>query len=410
MNLFEDNKSMEYLEKNVYELAKDRVRRAYELFDTVTVMFSGGKDSTATLQVTLEVAEELGRTPVDVFFFDEEAIPMQTEEYVRRVGQDPRVNLHWLCLPIKARNACSRREPYWYPWDKRCPEKWVRPLPPEAITELPNLSTAAIMEFDHYDIQGALHPPDKYGTVGSCLGIRAQESLSRLRSVTAKRHENYIVKYAEATDMGNVWKIYPVYDWKHQDVWTAPDVFGWDYNHAYDVMDKAGISISLQRCSPAFGNEPLQKLWSYKTCFPEIWDKMSTRVEGANTAVRYALTSLYSYGGRPEKPADWTWTAFLSHFIKKYPKDVQKSLAKRIKSEIKAHTNKTSDPIMEFAPHPETGCSWNYLLMLAMRTDDKNRKQAGSVINTDKLDEHWEKYRAEVKEWRQKKKAGEIVE
>lgn len=404
MHEFEDNKSMEYLDKNVYELAKDRVRRVFELFDNITVMFSGGKDSTATLNVVVEVAEELGRLPVHAFFFDEEAIPMQTEEYVRRVSQDPRIELHWLCLPIKARNACSRREPFWYPWDPNCPEKWVRPLPPEAITELPNMPLSMIMELDHADIQGALTPPDKWGTVGSCLGIRAQESLSRLRSVTAKRNENYIVKYAEVTDMGNVYKVYPVYDWKHQDVWTAPDVFGWDYNRAYDVMDKAGISIALQRCSPAFGNEPLQKLWSYKTCFPEVWDKMSTRVEGANTAVRYALTSLYSYGGRPEKPEDWTWTAFLAHFIKKYPKEVQIELSKRIKSEIKYHQNKTKDPIMEHAPHPETGVSWDFLLMLAMRTDSKNRKQAGSNINTAKLDEHWEKYRAEVKAWRESRK------
>ena len=406
MHIFEDNKSMQYVDKDVVTLAKERVRRAYEMFDTIAVAFSGGKDSTATLNVVLEVAEELEKTPVEVFFYDEEAIPVQTEEYVRRISKDPRVNLRWLCFPIKARNACSRRQPFWYPWNPDKKEKWVREFPPEGVMELPNLPKEFIMKHDHADLMGALFPPDKYGTVGICLGIRAQESLSRLRSVTAKQYENYIVKSDDKTDQGNIHKVYPVYDWRHKDVWTAPKVFGWDYNEAYDRMDMAGIPISLQRCSPAYGQEPLQKLWSYRTAFPEVWDKMSVRVEGANTASKYALTSVYSYGGRPEKPDGWKWEEFLAHFIGKYPKDVQKHLSKRIKSEIKAHYTKTRDPILAHAVHPQTGVSWDFLLMLAMRTDEKNRKQAGSNINTAKLDEHWKKYREELKQYREEKRNG----
>jgi predicted phosphoadenosine phosphosulfate sulfurtransferase len=54
------------------------------------VSFSGGKDSTAVLNTALVVAKELGRLPLDVVFFDEEAIHPPTIEYVERVRQAPR--------------------------------------------------------------------------------------------------------------------------------------------------------------------------------------------------------------------------------------------------------------------------------------------------------------------------------
>ena len=53
------------IDRSVYELALERVRRTYELFDHVAVSFSGGKDSTVCLHVTLEVAKELVRRNFD---------------------------------------------------------------------------------------------------------------------------------------------------------------------------------------------------------------------------------------------------------------------------------------------------------------------------------------------------------
>ena len=45
-----------YLNKNVYEAAKERIRFVYEEFKNVIVNFSGGKDSTTVLHLALEVA------------------------------------------------------------------------------------------------------------------------------------------------------------------------------------------------------------------------------------------------------------------------------------------------------------------------------------------------------------------
>ena len=49
----------EYLEKNVWEKALERIEYLYNSFDKVVVSFSGGKDSTAVLNATLEVAKKL---------------------------------------------------------------------------------------------------------------------------------------------------------------------------------------------------------------------------------------------------------------------------------------------------------------------------------------------------------------
>ena len=100
----------------------------------------------------------------------------------------------------------------------------------------------------------------------------------------------------------NIFKAYPVYDWQTADIWTGPKKFNWDYNTAYDVMEKIGMTHSAQRCAPPFGEEPLQGLWTFAQCFPDIWDKMCYRVKGANTAARHALSVLYSNRKQPEKP------------------------------------------------------------------------------------------------------------
>ena len=367
------------VDRNVYELALDRTERAFDIFDRVSVQFSGGKDSTATLQVVLEVAARRDYGPVDVVFFDEEAIPIQTEEYVRRVAARDDVDLRWYCLPVQHRNACSRRHPYWWPWAPEAEDLWVRPMPPEAITELAGFEVEPPeLRLTIPELTGLLHTGrDRYGTF---MGIRAQESLTRRRSVTQKVTENFIVEEAGARQSGNLWKVYPIYDWQTEDVWTAPLKLGWDYNRAYDLMEMAGVSHPMQRVSPAFGEEPLQKLWTFATCFPEVWDKMQHRVPGAAAAGRYALTELWSYGATPEPPPGTAFEAHVLHYIKQWPEEYRTKVANHVAQWVKTHARKSSDPLVWKAPHPETGVSWEWLTKLAMRGDFKNRKQAGSRI------------------------------
>lgn len=366
------------VEQDVLTLAIARLHQAYDLFDHVAVSFSGGKDSTVCLQLALNVARERKRLPLDVVFFDEEAIPFQTEEYVRRTARQADITLRWYCLPVKHRNACSRLSPWWNPWRKEDAELWVRPLPPEAITSVHGFIVQSDpgKQMNIPESNGLLFPPERYGRVGLLMGVRTQESLMRARTLLSRTQENWIT-YPDSDwgqVYGNLSKVYPIYDWKTEDVWTAPAKFGWDYNRAYDVMEQAGISVPLQRCSPAYGEEPMRGFAIFKSCFPDIWDRMSMRVPGANGAYLYGRSELFGYGKSPEKPADMSWQDFIVHYLTKFPEHEQEELAKGLKQCIGWHFKKTADPILETVPHPITGLCWKELLNLAVRGDFKERR------------------------------------
>lgn len=363
------------LESTTWEAALDRTRAAFTQFDSCFVSFSGGKDSTVVLNLALIVAEELDRFPIRVVFWDEEAIAYETEDYCRRVADDPRVEMEWLCLPCQQRNACSREHPFWWPWAAEDEERWVRPLPPEAITTCdgfpfdPPMGRPTIPE-----MVGLICPVEKYGTVGELMGIRADESMVRRGAVGNDRFENFIIPAQLHDGRPNVFKVYPIYDMNTEDVWTAPATFGWDYNPSYDLMEMAGVPHFAQRCAPPYGEQPMQRLWTWKSCFPDIWEKMADRVPGASTAALYSRTELYSFNDVPEPPEGVTWQQFLHHRLEEYEDPLRSFIVKRVHDEIRRHYKMTSDPIVS-APHPVSGLGWRFIYLLADRGDLKNRRR-----------------------------------
>lgn len=392
--------------EDVYTLACERTAYVLDNHDRATVSFSGGKDSTAVLNVALDVLnreKHLHRhLPLRVIFFDEEAIPYETEEYVRRVGERDDVALEWYCLPVQHRNACSRRSPYWYPWAPEDEAKWCRPLPPEALTTLPGFPIWPAEERLSIPNTNGLFAPPPHTTV-TLMGIRAQESLIRAHAVRLRSIDNYVIPYdikknrqAAAVQHGNLWKAYPIYDWRTEDVWAAARLLGWDYNRAYDLMEMAGVGASGQRCSPAFGEEPLQKIHTYAQCFPDVWARMTERVPGIGAAYRYARTELYGYGGKPPKPDGMPWPDFIRHYLSKHGEKFQPSVASRISEVIARHYRKTTHPILPTAPHPVTGLNWTFLLTLAMRGDFKERRQESNNVRVKQPAAYWRAYADEL--------------
>ncbi|MDL2342577.1 phosphoadenosine phosphosulfate reductase family protein [Deinococcus sp. MIMF12] len=393
------------VEQDVLTLARERLHVLFERFDHVSVSFSGGKDSTIVLNLALEVARELGRTPLDVVFWDEECIYSENVDYVRRVAADPDVALRWMCVPVKHRNACSSESPVWSPWAPEDRHLWIRDLPPEAITEIPG--------YDYHDpanrlsvpeVSGLLFPPT-LGNVVQLLGIRADESLIRRAAVSRRAVDNYIVKdtggYGGANNLqhaGNVWKAYPIYDWRTEDVWLAPKRFGWDYCRVYDLMDKLGFSPPRQRLAPPFGEEPMQRLDQYHQCEPELWDRMVYRVPGAATAKRYSRTELYAFGEVPEKPPGITYEAWLRDLVQaNFPPKEAAQVSKAIRSHLRMHYRKTADLLAPTADHPLTGYSWSFFIKIAMRGNFKDRRQPNIGRRPpEQVQRMHEKYRADL--------------
>ena len=374
------NKKLEVAE-SVYELALQRMRLTFARYDHVAVSFSGGKDSTAAMQVALTVARELNRLPLHVFTYDEEAIPPQTVEYMDRLRQSPEIRFEWFCLPVKHRNACSTKSPFWYCWDDEQQDKWVRSLPEGAIHSTPwfkrGMETITASKF--------ILPPT-LGTVALVMGIRCQESLTRYYSVASKSgFECFTMPQAESPWIS---KVYPVYDWTLDDVWVAPQKFGWDYNKAYDLMEMQGVPRPMARCSPPFGEQPIRRLHTFKTCWPELWGKMVDRVPGAATAARYANTELYGVGVQDEdKPGEMTWQQATLEKLEALEPESKRDVAKAIAALRRDHANAlkrsgyTVCDVPDAVPHEVTGHCWKHFFVIASVGGDKLGRQSQRAMN-----------------------------
>lgn len=370
------------IDTDVYTLAKYRINRAFDLFDKIVVSFSGGKDSTVILNMALDIARERGKLPLEVIFFDEEAIHPQTVDYVKRVSQNPELNFRWFCLDFKHVNACSKSSPHWYCWAKEDEEKWCRPMPPDAITYVENWQRGMAQ----YDVPKIIYPKSLGITIGLLIGLRGQESLRRARAVSSREHDNFIGAYSDSENkqFKHIQTVKPIYDWLHNDVWSAPKLYNWDYNHSYDVFDKLGVPLNDQRVAPPYGQQPVRGLWIYAKGFPELWEKMIYRVPGAATAARYSNSPLYGLGTgskNVQKSDDITWKEYIQQQLQKWPEDVRVKVAKRIKAEIRRHYSKTTDPIPETGKHlnldtgVSTAISWQWLAKIAQSGDFKGRLQ-----------------------------------
>ncbi len=353
--------------QDVYSASLERVRYLYKRFDHVIISFSGGKDSTVVLNITIEVARDLNRLPVRAIFVDEEVIDPYTIEYVSRVRELPEVQLDWYCLPVKHRNACSTEQPYWYCWNPEERHLWVREPPPWAIMEHPELELG-----ESYQQWMPRIFPNSMGSVALLTGIRTQESLRRFQVIAGKRNDPYIKTRAIAH---NCYNTHPIYDWSTEDVWKYVQVKSLDYNRCYDVFnhtDMHGKLLQQRVCQP-FGEEPLRKLHVYAECFPEMWAKMLGRVKGVNTAFRYANTELYLSGTKPD---GISWEDYCHQRVLDYTDEaIRKKVEGNIQALIRRHYRKTDDPIDDAIAHPVSGCSWRFLSKIAVKGDLKNRTQ-----------------------------------
>lgn len=377
----------DYKDYTCVEGAKRRIKYLYDSYDKVIVNFSGGKDSTAMLYVTIEVARELGKLPVECVYIDHEAEGLGTIQLLEDIDAMEEVDLKWYAVPFSLRNAGSMYSPKWFPWHPEEKDLWVRDLPKQAITEVEGHVFRTDQNYIHPDglpfranavkdcldfgAMVDLHRDNyikKGVTAISLVGIRAQESMARYTIMTRKKNECYLSSSDSIA--------YPIYDWNATDVWKYIRDSGLPYNTEYDTMNKGVnyMKLNKQRVGSIFAEESLRTLDHWREYYGKYWHKLLERAEGIKTAWRYCNHGLYT-GTNIEKEAHVKWSEYTLALLSKMSPETRKLVKKSMSKIVTWHKNQTDYPIAESEKDscPLTGISWEFLARIAIRGDSKAR-------------------------------------
>lgn len=273
---------------NVLIAARARIAFTFDNFERVCVSFSGGKDSTVLMHLACAEARVRGRR-VAVLFIDWEAQYRATIEHVEAMLDEYAdvVDPFWIAVPLRTTNACSQLEPEWTCWAPEREELWVRPRPARAtpIGSLPFYTDRMTFE-EFVPAFSAWYAGDT--RTAFLVGIRADESLNRWRTLTNKGKVRFEGRDWTTCQSLHVVSVFPLYDWKTQDIWIYHARTATRYNEVYDLMHKAGLSIHQMRLCEPYGDEQRQGLWLFHVLEPETWPRVAARVAGANTGALYA--------------------------------------------------------------------------------------------------------------------------
>lgn len=363
---------------DVHAAAIERLGYIFDRFERVCVSFSGGKDSTVLLHLAHQVAQERGRT-IDAMFIDWEAQYDATIAHVEEMLSLPGINPIWIALPISTSNESSFHDPMWTAWDIAKQDLWVRPLPS---------GTGVIADYDHFPFYDYGMTFEEFvplfnewysqdAPAAFLIGIRADESLNRFRTVKKQGHKGVrktwqdIAWSTQSADQG--WNFYPLYDWRVEDIWTNIGRDDVPYNHIYDMMYLAGMSLHEMRICEPYSMEARKHLDKYHYLEPKTWDRIVQRVGGANFGAKYGRSELFAFQ-RIEKPDGLTWKEYSHLLLESLPPPLRDHYRRRIdvflgwfqKNLGWEDLNEESDPKLEAK---KLGGSWRMVARALLRND-----------------------------------------
>jgi predicted phosphoadenosine phosphosulfate sulfurtransferase len=265
-----------YLNKNVYESAIERINWLFDEFENIIVNVSGGKDSTVVYNLSLNIARERNRLPLNVLFIDQEAEWDATIEQIRKIMYNPEVRPIWLQMPIRIFNATSPFEPWLHCWEPGA--KWIREKDPISIKE--NVFGTDRFKKLFPNILNYYFPKQKACFIA---GVRCEESPGRMKGLTNDPCYKHVTWGAIQNKKYEQITFYPVYDWSYTDVWKAIHDNGWDYCRIYDYMYQYGIATQNMRVSNVHHETAVRSLMYLQELEPETWERITGRMNGVNT-------------------------------------------------------------------------------------------------------------------------------
>lgn len=326
-------------QKNVYELTQERLKMIFEEFDNIYISFSGGKDSGVLLNLCIDyIRQNSLKRKIGIFHMDYEVQYSMTIDYVNRVLETNRdiLDVYRICVPFRVTTCTSMYQSYWRPWDEQKKEAWVREMPKDAmkVDKFP-FYNRKMWDYDfQIEFSRWLHLQKAARRTCCLVGIRTQESYNRWRTIyrgVKKQYKNCM--WSTEIDE-NVYNLYPLYDWKTEDIWVANGKFGWDYNKLYDLYYQAGVSLDRQRVASPFINEAIESLALYKVIDPDTWGKMIGRVNGIGFAGLYGNTHA---AGRKSicLPEGYTWKSFMEFLLSTLPEHTRNRYLAKLKTSIR---------------------------------------------------------------------------
>ena len=363
------------LDVNVLDAARARVAWAFDAFERAYVAFSGGKDSTVMLHIVADEAIRRGRK-FGVMFVDLEAQYALTIDHIDRCFKmyDGVIDPFWVSLPIHLRNAVSQYEPQWVAWEPGREKDWVRNPPSIAITD------QARFPFYRYRMEFEEFVPEfgKWygnGKPTACfVGIRTQESINRWRTIAGHGRKHGDRNWTNFVD-GDVWNVYPIYDWSTEDLWTYHAKTSKPHNALYDQMHKAGLTIHQMRICQPYGDDQRKGLWLFHIIEPQTWGRIVARVNGANQGAIYIQEKGNILGqSKISKPTGHSWQSFVHLLLDSMPNRTSQHYQNKIAVFVKWWTDRGYvGGIPDEMPHDQEASravpSWRRVCKALLRND-----------------------------------------
>lgn len=362
---------------SVLQAARDRVRYVFDHFERIYISFSAGKDSSVMMHLVMDEAVKRGRT-VGVLLIDLEAQYHLTIRHAQEMFDMYAANIepYWVCLPMKLRNAVSNYEPVWCAWDPERRDDWVRQPPECAITDPAFFDFfQPRMEFEEFiELFAAWY--SKGRSTAAFIGIRADESLNRFRTIAVWDKETHFGKRWTTRVVGDAYNAYPIYDWHVTDIWkyhaACPEK---PHNEVYDRMQLAGVSLHQMRLCQPYGDDQRRGLWLYHIIEPQTWGKVVARVNGANSGALYIEETGNVNGyNRVTLPPGHTWRSFCNLLLATMPKVTRDHYTKRFREWLIGwHKRGYRNGIPDFAPRELEkkywAPSWRRMCKVLLRND-----------------------------------------
>ncbi|MBR2943390.1 MAG: phosphoadenosine phosphosulfate reductase family protein [Clostridia bacterium] len=275
---------------SVVEAAQKRVLNVFSNGVPVYMSFSGGKDSICMADIVYKLIQrrKIDASQLTVIFVDEEAIydcvidmTMQWRRKFIMAG----AQFRWYCLPLKQVSCFNQltNDESWITWEPGKEHAWVRKPPSFAIRSSPYLEGVGKVNYQTF-----LPRVTKDGIM--LTGVRAAESVQRLQYMSTLNLGRQGITGTNT--------IYPIYDWKDNDIWMYIRDHQLDIPEAYLWLYQSGVSRPALRISNFFGIDSLAGLKHVAETDPDLWARIERREPNAYMTLLYWDSEWYKRSTR----------------------------------------------------------------------------------------------------------------